>query len=329
MGVSFAIPIEVALDVVEAAEERGQGDARPPRHRHAAGDEGARALVPAGRRPARSSPMSSRGPGGQGRARVGDVVLEWNGEKIEDPNELPRLVAATKPGDKATLEVWRNGKAERLAVNVGEFPAEAKAAARAAPAKEAHDTLGLAVSELPPEGRKALGIDYGLVIEEVRGGAAAGSGLERGDVIVAVGQDRFRSLEEFNKLLAAQGPAGAAPSAARRERAVCSGGTHLRLSVHREPAGNAQHLAGDELGVVARKKQHCARDVLGLAEAPDRHGAAIGFAQLVGIACALHELLQHAGLGEPGHTTLRRTPLPANSRASVLVSAMSPPLHAE
>ena len=57
------------------------------------------------------------------------------------------------------------------------------------------------MSELPPEGRKALGIDYGLVVEEVSGGAAAGSGLERGDVIVAVGQDRFRSLEEFNKLL--------------------------------------------------------------------------------------------------------------------------------
>ena len=141
-------------------------------------------------------------PADKAGLKLGDVILAYNGSKIEDPNELPRLVAATKPGDKATLEVWRNGKAERLAVNVGEFPAEAKAAARAAPAKDKHDNLGLAMSELPPEGRKALGVDYGLVVEDVSGGAAAGSGLERGDVIVAVGQERFRSLEEFNKLLA-------------------------------------------------------------------------------------------------------------------------------
>jgi serine protease Do len=141
-------------------------------------------------------------PADKAGLKLGDVILGYNGKKIEDPTELPRLVAATKPGDKATLEVWRDGKREQLAATVGEFPTEARAAARATPAKETHDNLGLAVSELPPEGRKALGVDYGLVIEDVRGGAAAGSGLERGDVIVAVGQERFRSLEEFNKLLA-------------------------------------------------------------------------------------------------------------------------------
>ena len=96
------------------------------------------------------------------------------------------------------------------------------------------------MSELPPEGRKALGVDYGLVVEDVSGGAAAGSGLERGDVIVAVGQERFRSLEEFNKLLARRkGERVPSAGASRRERAVCSAGTHLRLSVHRQPAGNA------------------------------------------------------------------------------------------
>jgi serine protease Do len=203
MGVSFAIPIEVALDVAKQLQATG----KVTRGRLGIGiqsltkelaqsfklDQPVGAVV---------TNVEKGSPADKAGLKLGDVILAYNGSKIEDPNELPRLVAATRPGDKATLEVWRNGKAERLAVSVGEFPVEAKAASRAAPAKDKHDNLGLAMSELPPEGRKALGVDYGLVIEDVRGGAAAGSGLERGDVIVAVGQDRFRSLEEFNKLLA-------------------------------------------------------------------------------------------------------------------------------
>jgi serine protease Do len=203
MGVSFAIPIEVALDVAKQLQATG----KVTRGRLGIGIQGLTKELaqsfkldqPLG---AVITNVEKGSPADRAGLKLGDVILGYNGKKIEDPNELPRLVAATKPGDKATLEVWRNGKREQLAATVGEFPTETRAAARAAPAREAHDTLGLAVSELPPEGRKVLGVDYGLVIEEVRGGAAAGSGLERGDVIVAVGQERFRSLEEFNKLLA-------------------------------------------------------------------------------------------------------------------------------
>jgi serine protease Do len=202
MGVSFAIPIEVALDVAKQLQATG----KVTRGRLGIGIQGLTKELaqsfkldqPLG---AVVTNVEKGSPAEQAGLKLGDVILGYNGKKVEDPNELPRLVAATKPGDKAVLEVWRNGKREQLAATVGEFPTERKTAARQAPAKDAHDTLGLAVSELPPEGRKALGVDYGLVIEDVRGGAAAGSGLERGDVIVAVGQERFRSLEEFNKLL--------------------------------------------------------------------------------------------------------------------------------
>jgi serine protease Do len=58
------------------------------------------------------------------------------------------------------------------------------------------------VQELPPEGRKALGVDYGLVVADVVGGPAARSPIQPGDVIVAVNQERFHSLEEFKKLIA-------------------------------------------------------------------------------------------------------------------------------
>ena len=203
MGVSFAIPIEVALDVAKQLQATG----KVTRGRLGIGIQGLTKELaqsfkldqPLG---AVVTNVEQGSPADKAGVKLGDVILAYNGKKIEDPNELPRLVAATRPGDKATLEVWRDAKREQLAATVGEFPTEAKRAARTAPPKATHDNLGLAVSELPPEGRKALGVDYGLVVEDVRsGGAAAGSGLERGDVIVAIGQARFRSLEEFNKLL--------------------------------------------------------------------------------------------------------------------------------
>jgi serine protease Do len=147
--------------------------------------------------------VESGSPADRAGLRQGDVILAFNGKKIEDANVLPRLVAATKPGERATLEVFRNGKRERVDVTVGESPNETTASAGGKPqAKPAAEALGLAVAELPPEGRKALGVDYGLVVQDVApNGPAARSPLQPGDVIVAVGQDRFKSVEEFKKLV--------------------------------------------------------------------------------------------------------------------------------
>jgi serine protease Do len=149
--------------------------------------------------------------------KQGDVIMSFNGKPIEDPNELPRVVAATKPGDKVLLEVWRNGKRERLSATVGEFPAEPTASAKPSGSKAtASSDLGLAVEELPAEGRKALGVDFGLVVAEVTGGPASRSPIQPGDVIVAVGQDRFRSYEEFRKLVETRKKSGSVALLVRR-----------------------------------------------------------------------------------------------------------------
>jgi serine protease Do len=133
--------------------------------------------------------------------KIGDVVLDWNGKAIEDPNALPRMVAATRPGSDAKMRVWRSGKAETLAVRVGEVQPDAAKTARETAPKMAPNRLGLAVREAPAEERKALGVDFALVVVEVAR-PNAGMPILPGDVIVAVNQRSFKSVEEFNKLIA-------------------------------------------------------------------------------------------------------------------------------
>jgi serine protease Do len=204
MGVSFAIPIEVALDVAKQLRETG----KVTRGRLGVGIQPVtQELAKSFNLPEASGvvvvQVEKGSPAERAGLRQGDVILAFNGRKIEDPNVLPRLVASTKPGEKASLDVFRNGKRERVSVTVGESPNETTASAGAKPeAKPAAETLGLAVSELPPEGRKALGVDYGLVVQDVApNGPAARSPLQPGDVIVAVGQERFKSVDEFKKLV--------------------------------------------------------------------------------------------------------------------------------
>ena len=202
MGVSFAIPIEVAMSVSKELQAQGKV---------VRGRIGI-AIQPLTKELARSFKLDTTngavvvsvdpgGPAAKAGIKLGDVVLDWNGKSIEDPNELPRMVAATKPGTPSKMRVWRGGKAESVAITVGEVqPDAAKQAKQSAP-KQAPNRLGLAVREVPAEDRKALGIEFGLVVTEVARPNAAMPILP-GDVIVAVNQRPFKSIEEFNKLVA-------------------------------------------------------------------------------------------------------------------------------
>jgi len=202
MGVSFAIPIEVALDVAKQLQASG----KVTRGRLGVG------VQPVTKELAQSFGLDSvsgvvvttveaNSPAAKAGLRPGDVILAYKGQKIDEPSLLPRLVAATKPGEKAELEVWRSGKRERLAATVGEIPAEEVATAKTPQKKDASPTgLGLAVRDLAPEERKALGVDYGLVVEDVRSNDPA-TPIQPGDVILAVNQEHFRSLQEFNRLV--------------------------------------------------------------------------------------------------------------------------------
>jgi serine protease Do len=202
MGVSFAIPIEVALDVSRQLKSQGKvtrgrvGIAIQPLTKELARsfklEEAIGAII---------INVEKGGPAEKGGVRVGDVVLEWNGEKIDEPTELPRLVAATKPGSLAHMAVWRDGKRQTLELQIGEIAPEPAVAARQAPAKQEDARLGMAVRELMPAERKTLGVDYGLVVVDVAQRSGPGSTILPGDVIVGVNQSRFGSKQEFEKLI--------------------------------------------------------------------------------------------------------------------------------
>ena len=203
MGVSFAIPIEVAMEVSKQLQAQGKvvrgriGIAIQPLTKELAKsfklDATDGAVVVS---------VDPGGPAAKAGVKLGDVVLDWNGKSIEDPNELPRMVAATRPGTAAKMRVWRGGRAETVAITVGEVQPEATKAAKQSAPKLAPNRLGLAVRELPPEDRKALGVEFAVVVLEVARPNAAMPILP-GDVIVAVNQRPFKSLEEFNQLIAA------------------------------------------------------------------------------------------------------------------------------
>jgi serine protease Do len=130
-------------------------------------------------------------PADKAGLRPGDVVIAYNGQAIDDPNKLPRLVAATKPGQSATLRIWRDGKAEEVKFTAGELLAEAKLPKPSGEEATKPNRLGIVVREGPA----------GLVVESAD---PSRTPLRPGDVIVGVGRERIKSIEEFNRMLGEQ-----------------------------------------------------------------------------------------------------------------------------
>jgi serine protease Do len=208
MGVSFAIPIEVAIDVSKQLQSTGKvtrgrlGVQIQPLTAELAKSfrlENTNGVLVASVEP--------RGPADKAGLQPGDVILSFNGTPVQNANELPRVVAATKPGTTVTLEVWRSGAKRQVKATLAEFPSDNVAQQQAPEAQKSSNRLGLAVRELTPTQRKSLGIDYGLIVEAI-GNATSGMQVQRGDIIIAVNNVYFKSIDEFNRLVQQQ-PAGA------------------------------------------------------------------------------------------------------------------------
>jgi serine protease Do len=130
------------------------------------------------------------------------VILKFDNKEIGSSNELPRIVAATRPGAKVSVQLWRKGERKDLQVTVGETPEERGARRQQGrkPSGETLGKLGLTVSELSADQRRELNVSGGVLVENAEGSAAR-AGIRRGDVILAVGNTEVKSVEELNRLL--------------------------------------------------------------------------------------------------------------------------------
>jgi len=208
MGISFAIPIDEAIGVTDQLRTTG----RVVRGRIGVGITEVTKDVaePLGLSKASGALVRSvdpTGPADKAGLEVGDIILRFEGRAIEKSTDLPRLVGATKPGTKVTLQVWHKGQMRDVQVTVAELEAdrptkasERKPGERAAPAATAN-ALGLIVSDLNEERRTQLRIKGGVLVDGAEG-AAARAGIQTGDVLLALDNIDITGAKQFNELAA-------------------------------------------------------------------------------------------------------------------------------
>ena len=200
-GIGFAIPINMAKYILPQLKERGKVmrgwlgvmiQEVTPEIAHALGlKEVKGALV---------ADVTPGSPADKADIRRGDVIIEYNGKKIEEMNELPRLVANTPVGKSVPIKIWRNGKIRQLTVKVGELEEKvAKGERRYAP-----QDLGLKVEELTPYLAQRLGVKriHGVIITYVVPGSPAHeAGLSRGDIILKINRHPIEDLNDYQEVI--------------------------------------------------------------------------------------------------------------------------------
>lgn len=204
MGLSFAIPINVAMGVAEQLKTDGKvsrgwlGVAIQEVNKGLAEsfglDKPTGALI---------AQVFEDGPAAKGGVRVGDVILEVNDQPVILASDLPHLVGVLKPGTKAQFQILREGKHQTLELTVGSLPVdgeEAVAAAAIAP-DQGINRLGVAVIALTAEQKRELDIQAGVLVRAVTDGPAAMIGLRAGDVITHLNNQPIASPEQFNDVV--------------------------------------------------------------------------------------------------------------------------------
>jgi serine protease Do len=199
MGLSFAIPIDVAIDISDQLRSGGKisrgwlGVMIQEVTRELAESFGL--SKPMG---ALIANVEKGSPADKAGLEASDVVLKFDGKPVDTSSELPRLVASVKPGKRVVVQVWRKGANKEISLVVGEMPD--KGGARPGKPGKGGNKLGLSLSELSEEQKKELKIGNGLLVEEAEG-AAARAGMSSGDVILSVNNQDVKSLQHFNDLV--------------------------------------------------------------------------------------------------------------------------------
>lgn len=202
MGLSFAIPVEVAMGVVEQLKETGTvergwlGVSIQEVNKELAEsfnlDKPSGALV---------AQVFSGSPAEKAGLQVGDVIIATNGQPVVMSADLPHLIGAMKPGQVADLQVVRSGKRKHIKVEVGAVPADDEQQTVKSGKPSIKNKLGLQVSDLTQEQKNSLEVKKGVLVSQVQGGTASLIGLRKGDVITHLNGQEVASAQEFNAMV--------------------------------------------------------------------------------------------------------------------------------
>jgi len=202
MGLSFAIPIEVAMDVVDQLKTTGKvsrgwlGVLIQDVTLDLAESFGMK--QPRGALVAKVLPDS---PAEDAGIRVGDVIVAFDSNAVTSSSSLPPIVGSTKVGVNIPVDVIRNGKQQVIKVKLGELPEDETQARKAEPEAEKVNRIGLGVVDLDKDQLAELEVDGGVLVNRVVNGAASKAGIREGDVILSIDNKPVKSAKQFQDLV--------------------------------------------------------------------------------------------------------------------------------
>lgn len=206
MGLSFAIPIDMAMDVMEQLKSKGsvsrgwlgvliQNVTRDLAESFGM-DKPMGALI---------SRVLADSPAARAGLEVGDVIVEFNGKKVYYSSDLPPLVGRVRPGSSATLKVVRNGKTLTKKVNIEELPGEEELELSSTePSSRIENRLKAVIANLNDEQRKEMKLEGqgGVLVKKVQEGPAQRAGLRAGDVILRIDNKEIKGTAQLKEILA-------------------------------------------------------------------------------------------------------------------------------
>lgn len=221
MGLSFAIPINVAMQAVTQLRDQGfvsrgwLGVVVQEVTRDLAESFGL--SRPEGALVVKVMPDS---PAEEAGVEVGDVIMQFNGESVDRSASLPVLVGQAPPGKKATLTVLRDGKRRELELRPGELAKQdlSHEGLMTEPESALSSLFGFEFEDLTPGQRKEAGIEQGaVVVTEVRQGPAADAGLRPNDILLRWGAASIKSADHLKQLIGDTGQEGTVAILAQRD----------------------------------------------------------------------------------------------------------------
>ena len=202
MGLSFAIPIDIAMEMANQLRATGKvtrsriGVQVQELTRELAASFGLK--EPRG---ALVAMVEEGGPAAKAGLQAGDIVLSLDGQPVQNSADLARFVASTKPGTTVAAEIWRKGQMVPLRITTAELVAPTTETRGGDATAKSAAKAGLVVGPVPDEQRSALKLDHGVLVHRTEG-AAARAGIRPGDIILRLNDTPVKSVTQLESMVA-------------------------------------------------------------------------------------------------------------------------------